>query len=363
MNPPLTSNWPTLATPAATLITVDPRCDPRWRTLVERHRSDVFHSPAWMRVLADTYGLDVRAHLALDDSDTPIGGVPFCHISDMLGERIAVLPFSDYCDPLVDDTDVWAALMAEPLSQGCPVLVRCLHNDLPLGDPRFALAKRAKWHGLDLVPEPDSLWRGFHDSTHRAIHKSQRNGVVVGPAQSAQELRQFYDMHLAVRKYKYQMLAQPYRFFENIWRHFLESGAGFLMLARYQDQVIAGALFLKWQNTMYYKFNASAPANLEHRPNDQIIWEAIKCARASGCTRLDFGLSDWDQEGLIRYKRKFGTVEKTISFLRYTPNVPPRREETQTRELLSALTQLLVDRTVPDEVTERGGDNLYRYFS
>ena len=44
---------------------------------------------------------------------------------------------------------------------------------------------------------------------------------------------------------------------------------------------------------------------------------------------------------------------------------PPgsRRADQQTRELLSALTRLFVDRAVPDEVTERGGDNLYRYFS
>ena len=362
MNPPLTADGPVLTAAVTTLIAVDPRCDPHWRDLVERVRSDVFHSPAWMRVLADTYGLELRAHIALDDAGTPIGGVPYCHISDIFGDRIAVLPFSDYCDPLVNDPAVWAALMSEPMHQRCPVMIRCLHNDLPLGDPHFELVKKAKWHGLDLGPDLDSLWRGFHDSTHRAIHKSQRNGVVVEPARTPAELRQFYDMHLAVRKYKYQMLAQPYRFFENIWRHFLESGAGFLMLARHQERVIAGAMFLRWKNTLYYKFNASMPANLEHRPNDQIIWEAIRCARESGCSALDFGLSDWDQDGLIRYKRKFGSVEKTISFLRYTP-VSPRRADKQTRELLSALTRLFVDRAVPDEVTERGGDNLYRYFS
>jgi CelD/BcsL family acetyltransferase involved in cellulose biosynthesis len=362
MNPPLSPDSPVLTTPAMTLVTVDPRSDARWQTLVEQQRSDVFHAPAWIQVLSDTYGLEVRAHVALDDAGAPIGGVPYCHISDIFGDRIAMLPFSDYCDPLVTEPVVWDALMAEPLLQRCPVLVRCLHNDLPLADPRFELVKKAKWHGLDLAPDLDALWRGFHDSTHRAIHKSQRNGVVVGPARSVDELRQFYEMHLAVRKYKYQMLAQPYRFFENIWHHFLEAGAGFLMLARYQERVIAGALFLRWKNTLYYKFNASAPENLEHRPTDQIIWEAIRRARDSGCSALDFGLSDWDQDGLIRYKRKFGSAEKTISFLRYTP-VSPRRAEKQTRELLSALTRLFVDRAVPDEVTERGGDNLYRYFS
>jgi CelD/BcsL family acetyltransferase involved in cellulose biosynthesis len=159
------------------------------------------------------------------------------------------------------------------------------------------------------------------------------------------------------------MLAQPYQFFENIWRHFIEQRAGFLLLARYQDQIIAGAMFLKWKETLYYKFTASASAALEHRPNDLILWEGIKRARESGCTAFDFGLSDWDQDGLIRFKRKFGTVEKTISFLRHSPARPARGEEQSIRDLLSALTQLFVDRTVPDAVTERAGECLYRYFT
>src|SRR5947208_903015 len=84
---------PPVLTPAA-VVTLDPRTDTCWQSLVERMRSDVFHSPAWMRVLGDTYGLDVRAHLVLDDRGTPVGGLPFCHIHDMVGDRIVTMPFS-----------------------------------------------------------------------------------------------------------------------------------------------------------------------------------------------------------------------------------------------------------------------------
>lgn len=344
-------------------IVTDPRTDPRWCALVNRLPSDVFHSPAWMRVLTDTYGFDFQARLILDDEGEPLGGLPFCHIRDMLGERIVTLPFSDYCDPLTDRRDVWAALTADHLAHDCPVMIRSLHNDLLHGDARFKIVKQAKWHGLDLRPDVDALWRGLHDSSHRAIHKSERSGVVIRAAQNADDLRAFFGMHLAIRKYKYQMLAQPHRLFENIWRHFIEPGAGFLLLACHQDKPIAGVLYLRWKDTLYYKFNASSSASLELRPNDQIMWEGIKRAKESGCVALDFGLSDWDQEGLIRYKRKFGTIEKTISFWRHVPETPRPREEKQTRELLSALTQLFVNPAVPDEVTERAGENLYQYFA
>jgi hypothetical protein len=73
-------------------------------------------------------------------------------------------------------------------------------------------------------------------------------------------------------------------------------------------------------------------------------------------------LSDWDQEGLLQYKRKFATEEKTISFLRYTPDGAPGDKEKQIRKLLHQLTDLLAHNEVPDEVTEKAGDLLYKFF-
>lgn len=42
------------------------------------------------------------------------------------------------------------------------------------------------------------------------------------------------------------------------------------------------------------------------------MWQGIQYGKAKGYTHLDFGLSDWDQEGLVRYKRKFATTDLSI---------------------------------------------------
>ncbi len=241
--------------------------------------------------------------------------------------------------------------------------MRCLHNDLPLGDKRFSLVKQAKWHRLDLRPNLEKLWKAMHDSTHRAIRKSEREGLHVRTAPSEQELRVFFEMHLKVRKYKYGLLAQPYGFLQNIWRRFVEPKHGFLLLAIHKDKIVAGDFFLEWKDTLYYKFNASLPDDLSHRPNDLLIWQGIQEGKKRGLAYLDFGLSDIDQEGLIRYKRKFGTEEKTISFLHYSPNGGPTRAEKEIRQLLGKLTARFTDRLVPDQITEKAGEDLYRLFS
>jgi lipid II:glycine glycyltransferase (peptidoglycan interpeptide bridge formation enzyme) len=215
---------------------------------------------------------------------------------------------------------------------------------------------------MDLRPDLETLWHALDGAARRAVRKAQQTGVTVHVAQSKAELRTFYEMHLTVRKVKYRLLAQPYRFFESIWDQFVEAGEGRLLIARQHGQVIGGTLFLRWQDKLFYKFNASILDSLAARPNDLLIWEGIAWAKQIGCTYLDFGLSDWDQDGLIRYKRKFATDEKTISFLRSPSCETPSDQERQVRHLLPQLTELLTDRSVPNAVTERAGEVLYRLF-
>ncbi|MCB0194730.1 MAG: GNAT family N-acetyltransferase [Anaerolineae bacterium] len=345
------------------VICINPQTDPMWQSLTEQYSSDVFQSPQWMQVIADTYGFNVNAYLLLDDNGHPVAGLPFCSLEDVKNKRIITLPFSDYCDPLVNVMDQWCALTEQVEAQHCSFKIRCLHNDVPLEDKRFEQTNKAKWHGLDLRSDTDFLWDNLHSSARRAIRKAEREGVVVRVAERKEELRAFFELHLAIRKYKYQLVAQPYSFFENIWHQFVEPQQGFLLTAYYNDQMVSGIFYLIWQNKLYYKFNASAATQLSVRPNDLLIWEGIKLGKSKGCTHLDFGLSDWDQEGLVRYKRKFATEEKTISFLQYNPNGGLTDQEKQFHKLLPQLTQLFTDESVPISVTEKAGEVLYKYFT
>lgn len=344
------------------IICIDPLTDPLWERLLDEYPSSAFHSRAWLRVLTHTYGLQVRANVLVNSTGEPQAGFPFCSMEDIKERRIASLPFSDYCDPLVGDLDKWNCLIEELLAEQCLVSIRCLHNDIPLTDKRFDCYYQAKWHGLDLQPDLDSLWDNFDSSARRAIRKAQNSGVAVRIAQGKDDLRAFFTMHLRVRKYKYHLLAQPYNFLEQIWEQFVEAQNGALMLATIDDRIIGGTFFLVWKNRLYYKFNASLLEESLVRPNDLIIWEGINYAKAHDLGYLDFGLSDWDQEGLIRYKRKFASDEKVISFLRYVPNAIPSERERQIRSLLPRLTDLFTEESVPDTITEKAGELLYRYF-
>jgi hypothetical protein len=295
--------------------------------------------------------------------DEPCAGIPFCRIEDLRGTHLASLPFSDYCDPFASDTHQWQLLIDKLLVERYPVLLRCVHNDIPLSDKRFEVVKQAMWHMTDLRAELDDIWNQFHPSARRATKKAERDGVVVKVAESEDTLRAFFEIYLRLRKHKYGLVAQPYAFFQNIWQEFVEKQRGLLLVAYYGDELIAGIFFLQWKDSFCYKFNASAPQHLVHRPNNLLLWEGIKYAHAAGYKYLDFGLSDLDQDGLLRYKRQFATAEKTISFLQHRPTESLSPQEQQLSALLPKLTDLFTSEQVPDSVTEKAGEILYRFFA
>ena len=93
------------------ILNIDPTVDPLWLKLVTQQKSDVFHSPGWLKVLQETYNFDLRALVLTEANGEPRSGMAYCKIEDMMDPRIASLPFSDFCDPLVNDEADWKTLI------------------------------------------------------------------------------------------------------------------------------------------------------------------------------------------------------------------------------------------------------------
>lgn len=328
-----------------------------WPGLTDHRQGSLFSSSPWIETLARTYDFDISASTFTPRGSTD-SAIFFSRVCDLRGDRIVCLPFSDYCDPLVEDNESWNELIEPLLAFSLPVMLRCLHNELPLNDTRFSTVRQAMWHGVDLTRSEKDLWLGFSGSARQNVRKAELNGVVVREGKDLEAVRMFYRMHAKLRKSKYHMLAQPFAFFENLHQLFGEQLT--VLLAEAKGVPVAGIFFLQWADTLYYKFNASVDSTLV--PNDLLLWEGTRLGRRSGLARLDLGLSDLSQPGLIRYKRKYATEERKISMLRWQPPGYADARGEQIGQVLNRITQLLVDPGVPDETTAAAGDELYRYF-
>ena len=342
------------------VVRVDPRVDSRWLELTSGPGGSLFTSPPWITAVCETYGFEPTARVAVDPSGRPQGGLAWVDVRDLRGQRRSALPFSDRADPIVGDPDSWAALAGDAMGGDLPFTLRCLDTNPALADGRFTGVGEAAWHATSLDRSLDELHGAFRSQTRRNIATAERSGVEVLLSPDADAVADYHRLHVELRKNKYRLLAQPREFFERIWKAFAPTDDVRTALALVDGRPVAGAMYVVWQDTVYYKFGASSAEFLPLRPNDALHWTLIRWAHERGLKALDWGLSDFDQPGLVAYKSKWASEQGRIRTL----NVggPPLGRSEDVEQTLRTVTRLMTDPDVPCAVTEAAGAALYRYF-
>ena len=92
---------------------------------------------------------------------------------------------------------------------------------------------------------------------------------------------------------------------------------GFVALAYYSKNVVAGAVYFHFGEKAIYKYGASDRDYQHLRPNNLVMWEAIKSCAQNGFEHFSFGRTDLDHEGLLQFKRGWGAKEETINYYKF----------------------------------------------
>jgi hypothetical protein len=343
------------------MVVADPRSDARWLVLASSAEGSLFTSPPWIRAVCETYGFTPQAQIVTDVEGRPTDGFAWVPISDIRGDRLVSMPFSDRAEPFVADGATWSPLLDHVLGTGIPLTIRCLDGAVPTVDDKLVRTGEAAWQATPLDRPVAELYQSISSAARRNIATAERSGVDVEAATGLAAVRIYHGLHVSLRKNKYRLLAQPFSLFERIWQEFSDRDGIVTFLARVNGEPIAGAVYLIWNDVLYYKFGASLAGTRPLRPNDALMWTALRWASDRGLRLLDWGLSDLDQPGLIAYKRKWASEERRIVTLRSTSQDANNHRDPG--QLLGELTRLLTDDEVPDHITERAGSLLYRYFA
>jgi hypothetical protein len=341
---------------------IDPLTSPLWPALTEALPASVFHTSEWMKVIAGTYGFRFSARLLMY-GDKPAAGVAWCQLSDILGTRRVSLPFCDYADVLSTQPAHTQLLIESVRADGVEWTLRSLSENVPAASLNAASTGLAKWMAIDLTGSGEQVMARIDPAARKGIRKAEKRGVSTRLATEKSELREWFMIHLAVRKRKHALLAQPYSFFEAIWDTFIAPGRGFLVLTVFDGQVIGGMFCLQLKDVCYTKFSASKSEFNVHKANNLLQWATMAEARRRSCRLLDMGRNPLSAPGLIYFKQAFGAFEKDLLALTYRPDGTPQADNADQKALLRRLTELFVSETVPDDITEKAGDLLYKYFA
>jgi CelD/BcsL family acetyltransferase involved in cellulose biosynthesis len=297
------------------LLVVNPLEYPNWDTLVSSHReSSFFHGTAWARVLSATYGHSPNYFCEISDGRLH-RLLPVMEVSSALtGRRGVSLPFSDFCAPLSEDGPLFEAAMEYGRERKWRYLECRDRNDYWRSESVASVAFHG--HILELECSEDTLFKRLDSGVRRGIRKAQNEGLRVQFSASQEAVREFFALHCLTRQ-RHGLPPQPFRFFESIARYVLAEGQGFVATARLGQKPLAASVFFHSGSEAIYKFGASDYAFQKLRPNNLVMWEAIKRSAANGFARLHLGRTSIANEGLRQFKRGFGAREEKIEYRRY----------------------------------------------
>lgn len=181
---------------------------------------------------------------------------------------------------------------------------------------------------IDLTVDEEAILAQMKPKTRYNIRLAQRRGVSVRRG-TTEDLPIFYELlKLTGKRAGFGIHTQNY--YQRAWQLFSHEDSVALFLAQYESSALAAIMVFAWGKKGWYMYGASSDEERQRMPTYLIQWEAMRWAKARGCTTYDlWGIPDVDENeigpdialaeeqgvlsrglgGLYRFKRGFGGRE------------------------------------------------------
>ncbi len=297
--------------------TINPLTFPDYDKMVLAAGGSIFHTSYWARVLQESYfyrpSYLVNIHHGIIDFLIPLMEVN----SWLTGRRGVSLPFTDYCEPIINDVNNGRDVMNHLIEYGSSAQWKYL--ELRGGEQIFGQVPSSSSyyrHVLKLSKNVDAVYARLKGRMRTSVKKAVREGVTINRSNTLDAVKMYYNLHCITRK-KHGVPPQPFHFFRRIYDHIINQGHGQVVLATFQGNTIAGAIFFQYGHEAIHKFGASDSRYLHLRPNDLIMWDTIQWYCCNGFTQLCLGRTELENEGLRHFKNGWGTEELLIRYFKY----------------------------------------------
>ena len=303
---------------------IDPLNDERWDQFVYNHPyGTIYQHSSWMKVITATYKHVRPLCLILEDEKQYIHAAVPCFVvkSKLTGTRFVSLPFTSYCDPLVDDRKDLVKLLNGVIKEVENITasyyeLRAFRNQGLVGDDRLKRHNYHKIHILDIKDGFEKIKRAFPRDIVYSKKRALKSGISIKEVLSEKDLKKIYFIHAITRK-RLGFPIQPYEFFKNMWKILYPQGYLTLLLAELNQRAIAGIVLFKFKNTVSYEIGASIRKYSAIRPNHLLLWRAIEMACSEGYEYFDFGKTPPENKGLLDFKRRWGARMYDLPYFYY----------------------------------------------
>lgn len=347
---------------------IDPVNDPRWDLFVLNHPFGyICHLSGWKQILEESFPHMKGHYLAIvDSSDNNIrAALPVFEVRSLFaGNRLVSIPFATICDPLVSsDKDITKLLDAViDLSNNLGtsrIEIRATASTHLNQDNRVDSVVYNKSHQLSLEPGPEELIKTFSKQVKRKLKKALNSGFERQLAKNEQELKEFYHLYVKTRK-RLGLPPQPYILFKLLWEKFSPSNNLSLLMIRNKGQLVAGFIIYKFKDRCSWDYLAS-DVDFQHLHTNYFgLWEAIKLSCLEGYKIFDFGRTGISNEGLMGFKKLWGTTIIDLPQFYYPKNLCSDLSPADSSILYKLINK--VSKIAPDSVFRLMGKILYRHL-
>ncbi len=183
--------------------------------------------------------------------------------------------------------------------------------------PRWIQPRTTVW--IDLAADEEAILKRMKQKWRYNVRLAGRKGVVVREGNEADVEAFIALMQVTGERKDFGVHAPDY--YRTFWRIFAPAGRAALLLAAYEDEPLAGIMVGRSGRRAYYFYGASGNKHRNLMPSHLLQWEAMRWAKARGCTGYDlWGVPDAVADdpdapipdppkgmwGVWRFKRGFG---------------------------------------------------------
>jgi len=186
----------------------------------------------------------------------------------------------------------------------------------------------------------ETLWQDLRKTTRHEIKKAQSENLQIKKCETEKELSSFYNLYIKSAK-RHKILAYPFSFFE----YFLRSSDSEIILVKHNGKVIAGSVFLFYDQFIHYFLNASDEKFKDLGANYLILWNQIQNYSGRNHQVFDFGGTRLGSS-LEIFKKGWGGKQYSIFELTNQPQKDGLRDS-KLRNILGSLPPFLLKKLSP----------------
>jgi peptidoglycan pentaglycine glycine transferase (the first glycine) len=170
---------------------------------------------------------------------------------------------------------------------------------------------------VNLVPDEAQILADMRQKTRYNIRLAEKKGILVS---ESHDIEAFYAMMQTTGE-RDGFAVHQMRYYEEVYATFSPLGQCILLEATFEEQPVAALMAFACGERAWYFYGASTDQERQRMPTYLLQWEAMRWAKAKGCTTYDlWGVPDFDEAtleahftehndglwGVYRFKRGFG---------------------------------------------------------